>query len=107
MVFSLLYMVLRAVFRLAPAGDQRDREVEILVLRQQVAVLQRKAGRPKLRRRDRLFLAAAAHLLPKERWSCFIVTPATLLTLSLIHISEPTRLGMISYAVFCLKKKKK
>src|SRR5659263_375669 len=26
---------------------------------------------------------------------------------SLIHISEPTRLGMISYAVFCLKKKKK
>src|SRR5665648_1103242 len=27
--------------------------------------------------------------------------------LSLIHISEPTRLGMISYAVFCLKKTKK
>src|SRR5665648_1072091 len=27
------------------------------------------------------------------------------LMLSLIHISEPTRLGMISYAVFCLKKK--
>src|SRR5450756_1599044 len=25
-----------------------------------------------------------------------------LLALSLIHISEPTRLGMISYAVFCL-----
>src|SRR5665648_1153743 len=31
----------------------------------------------------------------------YIVKP-----LSLIHISEPTRLGMISYAVFCLKKKK-
>src|SRR5665648_1184283 len=29
------------------------------------------------------------------------------IALSLIHISEPTRLGMISYAVFCLKKKKK
>src|SRR5450756_2801002 len=29
----------------------------------------------------------------------------TLQRLSLIHISEPTRLGMISYAVFCLKKK--
>src|SRR5450756_2958467 len=25
------------------------------------------------------------------------------IVLSLIHISEPTRLGMISYAVFCLK----
>eukprot|EP00825_Cyclidium_porcatum_P046697 TRINITY_DN7416_c0_g1_i2.p1 TRINITY_DN7416_c0_g1~~TRINITY_DN7416_c0_g1_i2.p1 ORF type:complete len:241 (+),score=62.17 TRINITY_DN7416_c0_g1_i2:213-935(+) len=31
----------------------------------------------------------------------------SILQLSLIHISEPTRLGMISYAVFCLKKKKK
>src|SRR5665648_344933 len=30
-----------------------------------------------------------------------------MLYLSLIHISEPTRLGMISYAVFCLKKKNK
>src|SRR5678815_2741592 len=30
-----------------------------------------------------------------------------LLALSLIHISEPTRLLSISYAVFCLKKKKK
>eukprot|EP00658_Telonema_sp_P-2_P077407 TRINITY_DN6998_c0_g1_i5.p1 TRINITY_DN6998_c0_g1~~TRINITY_DN6998_c0_g1_i5.p1 ORF type:complete len:543 (-),score=158.03 TRINITY_DN6998_c0_g1_i5:56-1684(-) len=30
-----------------------------------------------------------------------------LLNLSLIHISEPTRLLSISYAVFCLKKKKK
>src|SRR5678815_6049487 len=29
-----------------------------------------------------------------------------LLDLSLIHISEPTRLLSISYAVFCLKKKK-
>src|SRR5450756_1669380 len=28
--------------------------------------------------------------------------PTTVLHLSLIHISEPTRLGMISYAVFCL-----
>ena len=28
------------------------------------------------------------------------------LVLSLIHISEPTRLLSISYAVFCLKKKK-
>src|SRR5665648_809979 len=30
-------------------------------------------------------------------------SPSTERTLSLIHISEPTRLGMISYAVFCLK----
>ena len=29
------------------------------------------------------------------------------ISLSLIHISEPTRQAEISYAVFCLKKKKK
>eukprot|EP00658_Telonema_sp_P-2_P068755 TRINITY_DN57724_c0_g1_i1.p1 TRINITY_DN57724_c0_g1~~TRINITY_DN57724_c0_g1_i1.p1 ORF type:complete len:113 (-),score=2.64 TRINITY_DN57724_c0_g1_i1:92-430(-) len=32
--------------------------------------------------------------------------PAQHTDLSLIHISEPTRLLSISYAVFCLKKKK-
>ncbi len=31
----------------------------------------------------------------------------TPVVLSLIHISEPTRQAEISYAVFCLKKKKK
>src|SRR5678816_1971132 len=37
-----------------------------------------------------------------------IIDPSkpTVLVLSLIHISEPTRLLSISYAVFCLKKKK-
>src|SRR5450759_816646 len=30
-----------------------------------------------------------------------IIYTCALLALSLIHISEPTRLGMISYAVFC------
>src|SRR5665648_923653 len=34
-----------------------------------------------------------------------IILKWALSNLSLIHISEPTRLGMISYAVFCLKKK--
>ena len=77
MRFSLLYIVLRVIFRLVPSGDERDREVEILVLRHQVKVLSRKAGRPKLRRLDRLLLAAAARILPEDRWSSFIVTPQT------------------------------
>ena len=38
-------------------------------------------------------------------WHAF-ADPVAVEHLSLIHISEPTRLGMISYAVFCLKKKK-
>ena len=37
----------------------------------------------------------------------FRVYPNPVSDLSLIHISEPTRLLSISYAVFCLKKKKK
>src|SRR5215204_536810 len=52
---------------------------EILVLRQQLAVLKRKARRPKLRRVDRMLLAAFARLIPKERWSCLIVSPQTIL----------------------------
>src|SRR5450756_2884871 len=43
---------------------------------------------------------------PKNSSEIFAATD-TGVYLSLIHISEPTRLGMISYAVFCLKKKKK
>src|SRR5450759_2926246 len=46
--------------------------------------------------------------LPMKNSFCLIfkqLLTARPLYLSLIHISEPTRLGMISYAVFCLKKK--
>ena len=42
-------------------------------------VLSRKACRPKLRRFDRLLLAAVSRVLPKDRWASFLVTPATLL----------------------------
>src|SRR5665648_1225923 len=38
-------------------------------------------------------------------WSLMVIISWKYIGLSLIHISEPTRLGMISYAVFCLKKK--
>src|SRR5450759_573303 len=41
-----------------------------------------------------------------DRLTALVGMPRVFLCLSLIHISEPTRLGMISYAVFCLKKKK-
>ena len=50
-----------------------------------------------------------AHKGVLTKLTCYIdtaVNAVNVLPLSLIHISEPTRLGMISYAVFCLKKKK-
>eukprot|EP00658_Telonema_sp_P-2_P057014 TRINITY_DN4547_c0_g1_i4.p3 TRINITY_DN4547_c0_g1~~TRINITY_DN4547_c0_g1_i4.p3 ORF type:complete len:112 (+),score=16.91 TRINITY_DN4547_c0_g1_i4:435-770(+) len=45
-------------------------------------------------------------LIDLDAWEFYVGRYATL-ELSLIHISEPTRLLSISYAVFCLKKKKK
>src|SRR5674536_151478 len=53
--------------------------------------------------------AAALNMLPKLLLvpiSTYLIVLAKM-RLSLIHISEPTRLLSISYAVFCLKKKKK
>src|SRR5450756_3033026 len=47
------------------------------------------------------------HPIPREIWDLGLRLrdmDANDVDLSLIHISEPTRLGMISYAVFCLKK---
>jgi putative transposase len=79
MLLPVLYFVLRLVLRVAPEGDAREREAEILVLRHQLAVMRRKAGRPRLRGADRMLLAAFSRLVPKDRWSCFIVSPQTIL----------------------------
>jgi putative transposase len=55
------------------------KDLEIVVLRHELAVLRRQVERPAFRSADRLFLAAASRLLPRARWSSFLVTPATLL----------------------------
>jgi putative transposase len=78
MLFSFLYMVLRFILRLAPAGEARDREAEILVLRHQVGPAAPGLSSEALAPRQ-LFLTAASRILPRRRWSSFVVTPATLL----------------------------
>jgi putative transposase len=55
------------------------KELEIVVLRHELAVLRRQIGRPSFRPADRLFLPAASRMLPRVRWPSFLVTPATLL----------------------------
>jgi len=56
-----------------------DAELEIAVLRHQIAVLRRQVKRPVYRSSDRAFLAAASRLLPREAWRSFLVRPETLL----------------------------
>jgi len=55
------------------------KDLEILVLRHQLAVLRRQVSRPKLEPADRALLAALSRALPRPRWSCFFVKPDTLL----------------------------
>jgi hypothetical protein len=57
-----------AALRLLPMGD-RDKEVEILALRHQIAVLERQLGEQKVRFTpvDRAFLAALLHRPPAQR----------------------------------------
>jgi putative transposase len=49
------------------------------VLRHELVVLRRQHPRPRLQPKDRALLAALSRLLPRARWSVFLVRPETLL----------------------------
>jgi putative transposase len=80
-VVSLAYWALRRVVDLIVLclRSERSKELEILVLRQQLQVLQRQVGRPRLQAVDRVQLAAFSRSLPRSLWPTFFVSPATLL----------------------------
>src|ERR1035437_3801924 len=83
-MWSLLYLFMRTLVALIigtrkRGRDEHAKDLEILVLRHQLRVLQRTASPPKLRPIDRVVLAAASRVLPRNRWVAFFVTPATLL----------------------------
>jgi len=48
-------------------ADDGVKDLEILVLRHQLRVLRRKSGRPRFTVRDRILLAAASRVLPRQR----------------------------------------
>src|SRR6266566_4765855 len=81
MLFALVHLVLRRLFGFAGGAESQSqsKDVEILVLRHQLRVLRRQAGRPRLRRLDRVVLAAASRALPRPAWASFMVSPQTLL----------------------------
>ena len=78
---SFVYLMVGRVLALVVLRFRSSdfKELEIVVLRHELAVLRRQVSRPVLRPADRAFLAAASRLLPRARWRSFFVTPETLL----------------------------
>ncbi|HEX5923001.1 MAG TPA: hypothetical protein VFY45_04165, partial [Baekduia sp.] len=65
MVVSVLYLLFRRALAVAALRirSAEFKELEIVVLRHELGVLQRQVARPRLDERDRVFLAAASRLL--------------------------------------------
>jgi putative transposase len=78
---SLLYLLLRRLLGLFRSSERTvaEADLEIVVLRHQLAVLRRQVKRPAYRASDRALLAAASRLLPRQMWRSFLVRPETLL----------------------------
>src|SRR3954466_2001436 len=79
-VRTLAFLVLRRILGVVGGGPTPDaKDVEIAVLRHQLAVLRRQVTRPRYTPTDRIILAPLAELLARDRWKVFLVTPSTLL----------------------------
>ena len=81
MAVKLIYQVFAKLlsWMMLHARSDTTNEIEILVLRHQLAVLRRGTPRPRISWTDRAVLAALVRLLPARRRRGFLVTPATIL----------------------------
>jgi putative transposase len=80
-LWSFVYLVVRNLFALVwlLGRSRRSKELEILVLRHELAILRRQSSRPKLTRADRALLASLSRSLPRPDWTAFSFKPETLL----------------------------
>jgi len=81
MALRLLYLIALRMFAWIAllARSQASKDVEILALRHQLAVLRRQVATPQPSWADRAILSALARLLPRHRRHHLFVTPRTLL----------------------------
>ena len=81
MALQLIYLVCTKLLSWMVLRTRSDttKEIEILVLRHQLAVLQRRAPRTPIRWPDRTLIAALTRVLPTGRRLGFVVAPATIL----------------------------
>jgi hypothetical protein len=77
----LIYVMLTKLLAWIVLRARADttKEIEILVLRHQLAVLRRRTPRPPMRWTDRAVIAALTQLLPTRRRFGLFVTPSTIL----------------------------
>jgi putative transposase len=79
--WSFSYLVCRCMLQLVLLRRRSEafKELEIVVLGHELALLRRQAKRPQLTMADRVLLTAVSRLLPRPNWRSFMVRPATLL----------------------------
>ena len=80
-VWSFLYVVLCRQLQLVVllGRSERSKELEILLLRHELAIVRRQSRRARLRPVDRAIFAALARALPRSALGSLSVRPATLL----------------------------
>jgi hypothetical protein len=81
LLWSFVYLVARYLFALVwlLARPRRSKELEILLLRHELAVLRRHAGQPRLTRADRALFATLSRAVPRTVWANLAIKPDTLL----------------------------
>jgi putative transposase len=81
LVWSFVYLALCRLVQLVVllCRSERSKELEILLLRHELAILRRQPRRARLGAVDRALLTALARALPRSAWTTLSVRPATLL----------------------------